>query len=557
MPRLNLELKTRLALAVVAAVVVTAVVVTAISLFVIRRDMREELGEQQFTALKLTAAALDAGFEDRRIALRLLGEGIPDGIRHNPALMQRYLEQHMSLNAQFFNVSVAEAGGAVIANYADASQAGRFSMAGRDYLTDTVKSRKGLISKPLQSKMSNRSVVLMTEPVLNTRGEVELVLVASIDLKEHNFLGQFTDVKLGKSGFIYIITAEGVVVEHPDKERILKHMDAVGGQSPAGNAALGGFEGSMESVDRAGDEALYAFKRMASTNWIIGAHYLTRDAYAPIAEMQERAILGAAVLTVLAGLLSWWFVNCLFQPLARLHAHIQRIRQDKSLEQLPGEVRQDELGDLHGAFNALMLERKNMEAELDEARVNLEEMNKTLSRLALEDALTGLANRRQFERGLQEEFNRAARTSLSLAVIMIDVDYFKQYNDLYGHMAGDKVLRRLGSAIRDTNLRPEDLLARYGGEEIAVLLPGAKLEGAMMVAERIRKSVAALDIEHSASASGHLTISLGVSAVAPQRQVDNPEDVLREADEALYLAKAAGRDCIRTVEDLKKSRGQA
>ena len=557
MSRLNLQLKTRLALVVVAAVVITAAVVTAISLFVIRRDMREVLGEQQFTALKLTAAALDAGFEDRRVALRLLGEGIPDAARHNPAQMQRYLEQHLSLNAQFFNVTVAEAGGNVVANYADPNQVNRFSMAGRDYLVDTVKGKKGLISKPLQSKMSNRAVVLMTEPLLDARGEVDLVLVASIDLKEHNFLGQFTDIKLGKNGFIYILTDDGIVVEHPDKERILKHMDAPGGHSLAGAQALQGFEGSMESIDRTGEEALYAFKRMASTHWIIGAHYPTRDAYAPIAEMQERAILAAAVLTVLAGLLAWWFVNRLFEPLARLHAHIQRIRQDKSLDQLSGKVRRDELGDVQGAFNALMQERKNIEAELDEARVNLEEMNKTLARLALEDALTGLANRRQFERGLQEEFNRAARTSLSLAVIMIDVDFFKQYNDLYGHMAGDKVLRRLGSAIRDTNVRPEDLLARYGGEEIAVLLPGAKLEGAMMVAERIRKSVEALDIEHSASATGRLTISIGVSAVAPQRQVDNPEDVLREADEALYLAKAQGRDCIRTIEDLKKAKGQA
>lgn len=554
MSRLNLELKTRLALAVVAAVVITAVVVTAVSLFVIRRDMREELGEQQFTALKLTAAALDAGFDDRRIALRLMAEGIPESARHNPQLMQRYLEQHLSLNAQFFNVSVADASGNVLGNYIDAAQVNRFSMAGRDYFEQTVKDKKGLISKPLQSKMSNRAVVLMTEPVFGARGEVELVLVGSIDLKEHNFLGQFTNVKLGKSGFMYILTADGVVVEHPDKERILKHMDVAGGSSPANEGALKGFEGSVESPDRAGDDTLYAFKRMTSTNWVIGAHYLTRDAYAPIAEMQERAILAATVLTILAGLLSWWFVTALFRPLQRLQAHIQRIRQDKSLDQLPGEVRQDELGDLHGAFNALMQERKNIEAELDEARVNLEEMNKTLARLALEDALTGLANRRQFERGLQEEFNRAARTNLSLAVIMIDVDYFKQYNDLYGHMAGDKVLRRLGSAIRDTNVRPEDLLARYGGEEIAVLLPGAKLEGAVMVAERIRTSVQKLAIEHTASATGHLTISIGVSAVAPQRQLDNPEDVLREADEALYLAKAAGRDCIRTVEDVKQGK---
>ena len=555
MSRLNLELKTRLALAVVVAVVVTAVVVTAVSLFVIRRDMREELGGQQFTALKLTAAALDAGFEDRRIALRLLAEGIPDSARHNSQQMQRFLEQHLSLTAQFFNVTVVEANGNVLSNYLDSSQVNRFNMTGRDYLEQTLKTKKGVISKPLLSKMSNRPVVLMTEPVLGSRGEVDLVLVGSIDLKENSFLGQFTNVQLGNTRTMFILAGDGTVVEHKDKSRVLQPMDAAGGRSLADEAALKGFEGSMEGLDRTGEPALYAYKRMTATDWIIGAHYPARDAYASIAGMQSRAIMVAAVLTLLAGLLSWWFVSRLLQPLHRLHAHIQRIRQDKTLEQLPGEVRADELGEVQGAFNALLAERKNIEVELDEARVHLEEMNKTLARLALEDALTGLANRRQFESGLHEEFNRAARTGLSLAVIMIDVDYFKQYNDLYGHMAGDKVLRRLGSAIRDTNVRPEDLLARYGGEEIAVLLPGAKLDGAMMVAERIRISVQKLEIEHTASATGFLTISIGVSAVAPQRQVDNPEDVLREADEALYLAKAAGRDCIRTIEDLKLARG--
>ncbi|WP_343586853.1 diguanylate cyclase [Herbaspirillum sp.] len=556
MSLLNLKLKTRLALAVVAAVVVTAIVVTAISLIVIRRDMRDELGAQQFTALQLTASALDAGFEGRRIALRLLAEGIPAAARHDPAQMQHYLERHLSLREQFFNVTVVETNGAIIANYADASQVGRFSLAGRDYLEDTLKTGKGVISKPLKSKMSNRSVVLMTEPLFNARGEVDLVLVASIDLKEHNFLGQFTDMRLGKSGFMYIFTTDGIVVEHPNKELILRHMDAVGGRSLANAQALKGFEGSMESMDEDGEPALSSYKRMSSANWIIGAHYLSADAYAPIADIQERAILAASVLTLLAGALAWWFIGRLFFPLQSLLAHIHRIRQDKSLEQLPGEVRQDELGDLHGAFNALMQERKNIETELDETRVNLEEMNKTLSRLALEDALTGLANRRQFERGLQEEFNRAARTGLSLAVIMIDVDYFKQYNDLYGHIAGDEVLRRLGSAIRETDVRPEDLPARYGGEEIAVLLPGAGLEGALTVAERIRQSVHGLRIGHAASATGYLSISIGVSAMVPRRQQDQPDDVLRQADEALYLAKAAGRDCIRSIEDVKRSREQ-
>jgi len=120
-------------------------------------------------------------------------------------------------------------------------------------------------------------------------------------------------------------------------------------------------------------------------------------------------------------------------------------------------------------------------------------------------------------------------------------------------MAGDKVLRRVGSAIRDTNVRPEDLLSRFGTQEIAVLLPGSKLEGALIVAERIRKSIEQLDITHSASPTGRVTISIGIASVTPQRQVDEPETVLRESEQALALAKASGRDCIRTTEDLVKA----
>lgn len=239
-----------------------------------------------------------------------------------------------------------------------------------------------------------------------------------------------------------------------------------------------------------------------------------------------QGLAGAAiVLVLLSALLSWLLLGQLLRPLGGLESQLQNLQS----------------------------ERKQLVEERDDARVHLEEMEKTLARVGLEDALTGLANRRQFERGLLEEFNRAARTNLSLAVIMIDIDLFDEYNAAYGRMAGDKVLRRVGSAIRDTNVRPEDLLSRFGTQEIAVLLPGSKLEGALIVAERIRKSIEQLDITHSASPTGRVTISIGIASVTPQRQVDEPETVLRESERALALAKASGRDCIRTTEDLVKA----
>ncbi|HZG18519.1 MAG TPA: diguanylate cyclase [Herbaspirillum sp.] len=239
-----------------------------------------------------------------------------------------------------------------------------------------------------------------------------------------------------------------------------------------------------------------------------------------------QGLAGAAVvLVLLSALLSWLLLRQLLQPLGKLEDTLQNLQS----------------------------ERAQLVEQRDDARVHLEEMEKTLARVGLEDALTGLANRRQFERGLLEEFNRAARTNLSLAVIMIDIDLFDEYNAAYGRMAGDKVLRRVGSAIRDTNVRPEDLLSRFGTQEIAVLLPGSRLDGALIVAERIRKSIEQLDIAHSASPTGRVTISIGIASVTPQRQVDEPETVLRESEQALALAKASGRDCIRTTEDLRKA----
>lgn len=236
-------------------------------------------------------------------------------------------------------------------------------------------------------------------------------------------------------------------------------------------------------------------------------------------------VVAAVLLVLVSALLSWVLARQLLQPLSALEAGMQQLQD----------------------------QHKQLMEQRDDARTHLEEMEKTLAGVGLEDALTGLANRRQFERGLLEEFNRAARTSLSLAIIMIDIDLFDEYNASYGRMAGDKVLRRVGSAIRDTNVRPEDLLARFGTQEIAVLLPGSRLEGALIVAERIRTSIEQLNIEHGASPTGRVTISIGIAAVAPQRQVDEPDTVLRESEQALALAKASGRDCIRTSEDLVKA----
>lgn len=192
--------------------------------------------------------------------------------------------------------------------------------------------------------------------------------------------------------------------------------------------------------------------------------------------------------------------------------------------------------------------RAHAEAELRQARDALESANRTLARQAMSDGLTGLANRRQFDVTLGNEFSRAMRQQGTLAFIMIDVDYFKQYNDVYGHSGGDEVLRAVSKLIRAlTPKRPGDLTARYGGEEIGILLPNTDLEGAWAVAERIRQAVEQLQMPHTGSPFGWVTLSAGVATIAPQRGVHLAAMLVEAADKALYVAKSEGRNRVSPV----------
>jgi diguanylate cyclase (GGDEF)-like protein/PAS domain S-box-containing protein len=177
------------------------------------------------------------------------------------------------------------------------------------------------------------------------------------------------------------------------------------------------------------------------------------------------------------------------------------------------------------------------------AEDKLEEANRRLAALAGQDGLTGLANRRTFDEALAKEHRRALRERARLALLMIDVDWFKPYNDRYGHPAGDECLRRVSRAIEETLPRPGDVVARFGGEEFAVLLPNTDEAGAAIMADRIRRAVLSLAIEHDASPALVVTISAGVAALAPGA-LEGTDALVRRADQALYRAKHLGRNLV-------------
>jgi diguanylate cyclase (GGDEF)-like protein len=167
-----------------------------------------------------------------------------------------------------------------------------------------------------------------------------------------------------------------------------------------------------------------------------------------------------------------------------------------------------------------------------------------LRSLAFVDGLTGVANRRRFDDSLQREWRRSRRNGASLALLLIDVDHFKQFNDCYGHLVGDSCLQAVAGALKANMGRPHDLAARYGGEEFACLLPETHLAGALAKAEELRQAVQALNIPHALSSIATVvTISIGVAAVVPMMNL-SPDQLLSAADEQLYKAKHSGRNRV-------------
>ncbi len=198
-------------------------------------------------------------------------------------------------------------------------------------------------------------------------------------------------------------------------------------------------------------------------------------------------------------------------------------------------------------FAHIRLRRQNLELqeknrELQEMTARLAELNSELERQSNLDGLTQIANRRRFDRYYQELWHQSLGMRAPLGVILVDIDYFKAYNDNYGHQAGDECLRRVARALSRSVQRPTDLVARYGGEEFIILLPNTNISGTNEVARHIYHEITELKLPHRASkVADYVTLSAGLACMIPRRDC-RPEDLVRMADTALYQAKARGRN---------------
>ena len=182
------------------------------------------------------------------------------------------------------------------------------------------------------------------------------------------------------------------------------------------------------------------------------------------------------------------------------------------------------------------------------AHLELKRSRDILENLSTVDALTGIANRRRFDEYYNGEWKRSVREATQLSLIMMDIDFFKLYNDNYGHSSGDECLKRVAKCLDGLVHRASDLLARYGGEEFVCVLPKTNLRGTVQIAEKMRKRVEKLQIEHRHSTiSDYVTISLGTATYLPNKQL-GAEKLINEADKCLYSAKAEGRNRSKSID---------
>ncbi|WP_410505767.1 diguanylate cyclase [Janthinobacterium sp.] len=454
-------------------------------------NLAQAVAQHAYDTIKETDTVL-VGLVER---LEVDGAAAPQSERLRMLLRQRVAEL-----PQLHGIFVYAADGSWLVNSQDVMLKNQ-NNAEREYFVyhRTHADRGAHIGPPIRSKSTGAWIITVSRRVTLPGGGFGGVVLASLDMGYFKKFYERFDI--GRAGAIFIALDPGIVLlRRPfDPKALGRNISALPLYSrylPLGPVGTAVITSGQDGVTR-----INSYRRLEQYPLVVSAA-LSRDEV--LAQWRADAYLqgGAVALLALA--------------LALLGSRL---------------IRQIDL-------------RIEAEAELVRARNALEALNQTLEKLAMQDGLTGLANRRQFDLSLQAEFSRAMRNASSLALIMIDVDCFKQYHDIYGHAAGDECLRAIGRAVAEGKHRPGDVTARYGGEEMVVLLPETDVAGAMLVAENIRKAIQKLALTHPGNPTGLVTVSAGVNAFAPVRHDNLPIELVETADQALYVAKAGGRNRV-------------
>lgn len=399
----------------------------------------------------------------------------------------------------------------------------------------------------------NEALVAVSAPI-RREGKFDGVLQASIPIERYI---QIRSDSLHRRGFELLLLDRQDRVVHAGKALRWTFLDDTGevGSRIRHGAAQPGQPGETRTIAGLLPDGGKAYVNAVAmrTGWVVAIVAPEQRLAAP-AWPRLGLMVGLLAATTLGVLFALWRLRRLLAAsmgrlLATLHGYAlggaldpqQLSRMPEELQPLAGGI-----GDLAARMNAAYAELQEVldqrERIIAERTESLRMAVSDLDRLSRTDALTGSLNYRGFQEAGERLWHEARASGTALSVLALDIDHFKKYNDLYGHAEGDGALRRFAGAVRSALLHANDLLARPGGEEFVVFLPGSTQEQALRVGQRVCERVRAADIVHAASAEGRMTVSIGVAAM--QADDADAEQMLRRADDALYRAKAAGRNRV-------------
>jgi diguanylate cyclase (GGDEF)-like protein len=411
-------------------------------------------------------------------------------------------------------------------------QAVGLDVSDRSYIQDARFSWGFVLSDYLIERTTSQPAVIAAYPTLGKDDSVDAIILAPVDLQWVGRLSSLIESRTGAAALL--LDRNGTVLADFPRwvERGRNFAD-----HPLYREVFSRFDGTVTTAGFDGVRRIFAFTRLAGTDarMVVGldeTEVLRRvDREIDIAYLQL-ALFG--MLTLLAA----WFggEQLIVEPIRALARTAARIGRG-DLDARPSRDK------LAIEFAPLAAALTDMAIKLAARDRELRSANRDLETLASIDSLCGLANRRSFDARLQAEWQRAADLRRPIALMMIDVDHFKLFNDNYGHLEGDHCLRAIGEVLSRASTHNADFAARYGGEEFVLLLPDTNLATALDVAERLRATVAALCIDHRFAPCGCVTISIGVACVTPTG-ANSPQTLIEAADGGLYAAKRNGRNKV-------------
>jgi diguanylate cyclase (GGDEF)-like protein/PAS domain S-box-containing protein len=371
---IRISLNTRLGLGVALVVLAATFTIGAVALHLVKASMKASIESEEFARLSAVANTVNQKFISRRTLLETFANSVESQRFTDTAALQAFLEKHQPLRKAFSNVAFFTADGDLIASLSGAQQQGSVNIKDRPYFRQTVASKASVISEPYLNRLSGLAQIAITQPVLDSAGAVEYVISGAINLKERNLLGELGDVKFGETGYLFITSTDGVVIDHPRTELIINQTGLKGMGNPEIDRPLEGYEGAAEGVNHAGVPGLYAFKRIQQTDWIIGAMYPTAEAFARVGAIERGAWVGALVLAVVAGAVALGVVSRQLRPLKYLHRHMLDVDNAAMESTVPRTYPRNEIGDLARTFDELMRQRKTSEKFLRDITDNLPAM---------------------------------------------------------------------------------------------------------------------------------------------------------------------------------------